>query len=126
MKFPVLLLSLIVLAVTLSVAVQEDVEAKHAAYYRCINNIEVAPYEAYARCTEYLKAYPNDDPRLVEFAGMFVKAFEKISQYLRSVPRESFTDISSEWAVYLPDLQKTLPEINDPESKYKIVIRRDF
>jgi hypothetical protein len=126
MKFPAFLLSLIVLSVTLSAAGQEDVEAKHAAYYRCINNIEVAPYEAYARCTEYLKAYPNDDPRLVEFAAMFVKAFDNISAYLKSVPRESFTDISPEWAVYLPDLPKTLPEINEPEGKYKIVIHRDF
>jgi hypothetical protein len=126
MKFPAFLLSLIVLSVTLSVAGQEDVEAKHAAYYRCINNIEVAPYEAYARCTEYLKAYPKDDPRLVDFAGMFVKAFDNITAYLKSVPRESFTDISPEWAVYLPDLQKTLPPINDPEGKYTIIIHRDF
>jgi len=110
MRFPTIGLGLILfLTVVSAFGQEEDVEAKHAAYYRCIDNIEVAPYEAYARCSEYLKKYPNDDPRLVEFAGMFVKAFDNISAYIRSVPRESFTDVTSEGAVYLPELQKTLP-----------------
>ena len=54
---------------------QEDVKAKHAAYYRCIDNIETDPHKAYGYCSDYLNKYPNDDKRLTEFAGKFVTAY---------------------------------------------------
>jgi hypothetical protein len=70
----------------------EDIPAKHASYFRCINNIETEPVRACQFCTSYLKTYPNDDQRLTEFGGRFVSAYEKIDRYLRSISEADFID----------------------------------
>jgi hypothetical protein len=109
-----------------AISAQEDVTAKHAAYYLCIDNIETEPYKAYGYCSDYLKKYPDDDKRLTQFAGMFVTAFEKVARYVKSVPVTDFTEVAPGWAVYKPGLSKTMPILNDEKGTYKISISRDY
>jgi len=103
----------------------EEITAKHEAYFACINNIERKPREAYIRCSDYLKKYPGDDQRLVDFARMFTTAFEKIDAYLRSVPANDFVE-GTKWSVYKPDLQKVIPWAADLKDKHKIEITRTY
>jgi hypothetical protein len=105
---------------------QEDVKAKHAAYFLCIENIENDPHEAYGYCSDYLKKYPNDDKRLTDFAGKFVTAYRKISQYLKSVPMNYFTEKTTGWAVYSPGMLATIPFEDSKGSKYQILIKREY
>lgn len=104
---------------------QENIKAKHAAYYLCINNIETKPTDAYIYCSDYLKKYPNDDVRLVEFASMFTNSFEKIDAYLKSITPSDFID-GSKWSLYKPDLQKTIPWVDEGEGPHKIEISREY
>jgi hypothetical protein len=103
----------------------EQIKAKHDAYFLCINNIEKKPREAYDYCTDYLKRYPNDDQRLVEFATSYTTAFAKIDAYLKTIPARDFID-SAKWSIYKPDLQKAIPWANDTDTKHKIEISRQF
>lgn len=59
---------------------QEDVKAKHAAYYLCINNMEKEPPKAFDYCSNYLNNYPDDGKRLTDFAKEWLSAYEKISR----------------------------------------------
>jgi hypothetical protein len=103
----------------------EQIKAKHDAYFLCLNNIETKPREAYAYCSSYLRRYPNDDPRLVEFATSFTTAFLKIDSYLKTIPASDFID-SAKWSIYKPDLQKAIPWTKDADSKHRIEISRQF
>lgn len=105
---------------------QEDINAKHAAYYRCTENIQKDPHQAYEYCSDYLNKYPNDDPRLVEYAGRFVTAYKKISQYLESVPPANFVEKTPGWAVYRAPSPATIPAVDSPHVKYPITITRDY
>lgn len=109
-----------------TLAQKEDVKAKHAAYYLCLEHIEKDPDKAYEYCRDYLKKYPNDDQRLVEFAGKFVSAHKKISQYIKSVPRDYFAEVTTGWAVYSPGLLATIPIEDSRDVKHKILIQREF
>jgi hypothetical protein len=103
----------------------QQIEAKHAAYYLCINNIEIKPREAYKYCSDYLKKYPGGDERLVEFATMFTTAYEKIDGYLNSVPANDFID-GPKWSIYKPDLQQVIPGVDESKDKHKIEISRSY
>lgn len=105
---------------------QEDVKAKHAAYYRCMNHIETDPHKAFEYCSDYLNKYPNDDKRLTDFAGKFVIAYTKISQYVKSVPMKHFTEITTDWAVYSPGLLATISSEDSRDAKYPIFIKREY
>jgi hypothetical protein len=125
MKRRASLILAIVMVCSLCASGQEDIKAKHAAYYLCINNIEIKPTDAYIHCSNYLKKYPNDDARLVEFASMFTNSFEKIDAYLKSVPDGDFTK-GAEWSIYKPDLEKMIPWVNEGEGPHKIEISREY
>lgn len=121
-----LLISVLLLIPVYPVSAQEDVKAKHAAYYLCIDNIEKDPDKAYGYCADYLKKYPDDDKRLTEFAGMFVTAYEKVDRYSRSVPAGDFTEVTPNWAVYKPGLSRFISNTNDEKGQYKIFISRQY
>ena len=124
MKF--FLVTAMLLSVTGAALAQEDIPAKHAAYYRCANHIAKDPHQAYECCSDYLNKYPNDDPRLVDYAGGFVTAYRKISQYVQSVLRTDFAETTASWAVYSPGLLKKIPDENSPHLNYPILIKREY
>ena len=105
---------------------QEDVKAKHDAYYLCVDNIEKDPQNAYEYCSAYLKKYPNDDQRLIDSARQFVAAYKKISQYMESVPLSYFDEITTRWAVYRPALLATLPSEDSRDAKHPILVKRQY
>src|SRR5436190_1936700 len=105
---------------------QDEVSAKHAAYYRCTDHIEKDPHKAYEYCVDYLNKYPNDDKRLTDFALKFVTAYRKISQYVRSIPMTYFADRTPEWAVYGPGLQATIPSEESSQAGHSILIKREY
>ena len=109
-----------------SVLAQEDIKAKHDAYFLCLDNIEKDPHKAYGYCSDYLNKYPNDDQRLIEFAGKFVTAYQKISHYLVSVPSSNFGEITASWAVYLPGLSAIVPSEDSRDAKHPILIKRQY
>jgi len=121
-----LLLVAILLTAGAATLAQEDIKAKHAAYNLCVQNIEKDPRKAYEYCSDYLNKYPNDDKRLTEFAGKFVTAYRKISQYLKSVPMNYFTEKTTGWAVYGPGLLLTIPSEDSKDPKYPILIKREY
>ncbi len=136
-KFRLLLYAVSLLAFAYSIHAQQpqketaaEIKAKHAAYYLCLNTMGKEPEKALNNCSTYLKKYPNDDARLVEFAGSFVKRFsaanEKISAYLKSVPSDLFIGGSDSWAIYKPDLSKNIPFASEKDGNYKIEIRREY
>lgn len=57
------LITAILLATSVATPGQENVKAKHAAYYLCLDHIEKDPDKAYEYCRDYLNKYPNDDRR---------------------------------------------------------------
>ena len=69
-------------------------------------------------CSEYLNKYPNDDKRLTEFAGNFVSAYKKISQYIKSVSMTDYEEITPSWAVYSPGLLATISSEDSRDPKY--------
>ena len=118
---------LLLLAILLTTTqAQEDVKAKHAAYNLCVQNVEKDPHKAFGYCSDYLNKYPNDEKRLTEFAGKFVTAYQKISQYLKSVPMNYFTEKTTGWAVYSPGLLVTIPSEDSKHPKYPILIKREY
>lgn len=120
------LITAVLLFTSASTPAQENVKAKHAAYYLCINHIETDPHKAFDYCSDYLNKYPNDDKRLTDFAGKFVTAFTKISQYVKSVPMKHFTEITADWAVYSPGLLATISSEDSRDAKYPILITREY
>ena len=128
MKKSVDFLFLLFLAFThYAVSAQEDIKAKHNAYFLCINNMEKEPREkAYQLCTEYLRNYPDDDKRLTEFARKWITAYEKISIYLNSVQMPIAFDNSTNWIVYEPDLEKKIINMTAKDDSHKIEITRQF
>ena len=120
------LITAILLSTSVFTLTQEDVKAKHAAYNLCIDHIEKDPHKAYEYCRDYLNKYPNDDQRLTDFAGKFVTAHQKISQYIKSVPRTYFTEVTTSWAVYSPGLLATLPAEDSREANHEILIKREY
>jgi hypothetical protein len=106
------------------------IKAKHAAYFLCTNTMNEEPQKALEYCSAYLKKYPNDDARLVEFAGNFVKRYsvsnDKISSYLKSVSPDFFIGGSDSWAIYKPDLAKNIPFASEKDDNYKIEIAREY
>lgn len=120
------LLTAILLSMNGSTLAQEDIKAKHAAYYQCANNIEKDRHKAYEYCSDYLSKYPNDDKRLTEFAGRFVTAYKKISQYVKSVSPQDFEITVTGWAVYRPALLATIASEDSKDAKYPILIKREY
>jgi hypothetical protein len=120
------LITAILLSTSAATPAQEDVKAKHAAYYLCLDHIEKDPHKAYTYCRDYLNKYPDDEQRLVDFAGKFVTAHRKISQYVKSVPRNYFVEVTTSWAVYSPALLATIPTEDNRDAKYPILIKREY
>jgi hypothetical protein len=120
------LITAILLSTSVPTLAQEDVKSKHAAYYLCIDHIETDPHKAYEYCRDYLKKYPNDDKRLVDFAGKFVTAHKKISQYVKSVPKNYFEEITTSWAVYSPGLLATISAEDSRDANHPILIKREY
>jgi len=120
-----LIIALLLLASGTTLA-QADSDTKHAAYYRCTENIQKDPHQAYEYCSDYLNKYPNDDPRLVEYAGRFVTAYKKISHYLESVSPANFVEKAPGWAVYRAPSPAIIPAMDSPHVKYPITITRDY
>ncbi len=134
-KFKIPFFAIFLLASNYSVYTQQretatDIKAKHAAYFLCTDTMREEPQKALVYCSAYLKKYPNDDARLVEFAENFVKKFsisnDKISAYLKSVPPDLFIDGSDSWAIYKPDLSKNIPVGAEKDGNYKIEIKREY
>ncbi|HEU4833600.1 MAG TPA: hypothetical protein VFS90_04265 [Pyrinomonadaceae bacterium] len=121
-----LVIAVFLLSTSASTPAQEDVKAKHAAYYLCIEHIENDPNKAYEYCSDYLNKYPNDDKRLTDFAGKFVTAYTKISTYVKSVPLTYFTEVTPRWAVYVPGLEATIPSENSRDKNHPILIKREY
>ena len=109
-----------------SALAQENIQAQRAAYNLCTEQIGKDPHQAYEYCSDYLNKYPHDDPKLIEFAGRFVTAYKKISQYRQSVPLSSFAELTPGWAVYRPALTATIPSEDSRDAKYPILIKREF
>jgi hypothetical protein len=120
------LIAAILLCVSGPVVAQEDIQAKHAVYALCFENIEKDPRKAYEYCTDYLNKYPNDNKWQTNFVGRFITAHKKISQYVTSVPAHYFTEKTARWAVYSPGLLATIPTENTRASKYSILIKREY
>ena len=105
---------------------QDDSNTKRAAYNHCTEYIAKDPLKAYEYCRDYVNKYPNDDPKLVEYASRFVIAYEKISRYLESVPPAYFVEKGPGWAVYSAQSPATIPAVESPDAKYPISIKRDY
>jgi len=110
----------------LYVFAQEDIKAKHGAYYLCINSMEKEPQQAFARCSEYLKTYPDDDKRLTDFVKGWISAYEKISRYIDSTNNFLVSDAAQTWSIYKPDLSKKIPIIKEIDRPHKIEIFREY
>src|SRR5688572_25835143 len=89
-----------------SVFAQEDVKAKHEAYYLCINTIEKDHSQAYQYCSVYLKKYPQDEARLVEFVKRWLTAYDLITLFIGSTEKLFVFDEGQLWAIFKPDLEK--------------------
>jgi hypothetical protein len=120
------LLIAILLLASGSALSQENNQTPHAAYALCTEHIEKDPHKAYEYCSDYLNKYPDDNPKLIEFAGRFVTAYQRISQYGQSVPLNQFAELTPEWAVYRPALLATIPVEDSRDAKYPILIKRAY
>jgi len=109
-----------------SVLAQQNNQTPRAAYVLCTEHIQNDPQKAYEYCSDYLNKYPDDDPKLIEYAGRFVTAYKRISQYRESLPLSQFAELTPGWAVYLPALSATIPSENSPDAKHPILIKREY
>ena len=121
-----LLITAILLSTGGSALAQQDVKVRHSPYYRCFDHAEEDPHKAYEYCSDYLKNNPNDDKRLLDFAARFITAYTKISQYVKSVPMTSFTEVTPGWAVFSPGLLATIPSENIRHPRHPILIKREY
>ncbi len=121
------LIAAILLSISGLALAQEDAKANQAAaYYRCTGYMEKDPHKAYEYCSDYLKAYPNDNKARIDNVAKFVTAYQKISRYLKSVPITHFVEITPNWAVYSPGLLATIPTEESRDANYPILIKREF
>ena len=120
------LVAAMLLSISVSTPAQEDVPGKHAAYALCVDTIEKDPHKAYEYCSNYLNKYPNDDQRLFDFAGKFVTAYKKISQYVKSIPTTDFTEKTNRWAVYSPGRLAAIPTEGSRHARHRISIKREY
>lgn len=120
------LMAAILLSTGGSTLAQEDIKAKHAAYALCVEHTEKDPRKAYEYCSAYINKYPNDNPRMIDFAARFVTAHKKISEYLKSVPMGYFTEKTTGWAVYSPGLLATIPSEDRKDPNHSILIKREY
>lgn len=120
------LMAAILFFVSESTPAQEDVNGKHTAYNLCVENTKKDPHKAYEYCSDYLSKYPNDDYRLRDFAGRFIIAHKKVSQYVKSVPATNFVEKTTRWAVYNPGLLAAIPTEESRHAKHLIVIKREY
>jgi len=120
------LMAAILFFVSGSTPAQEDVKGKHTAYNLCIENTQKDPQKAYEYCSDYLNKYPNDDYRLRDFAGRFITAHNKVSQYVKSVPVTNFAEKTTRWAVYSPGLLAAIPTEKSQATNHVIVIDREY
>lgn len=104
----------------------EEIKAKHAAYARCVENIEKDPHKAYEYCSDYLDKHPNHDKQTFGNLGGFIRAYKKIAEYVKSVPMSRFTEVTPNWAVYSPGLLATIPAEDSQGGKYRIFIKREY
>ena len=109
-----------------TVSAQEDIKAKHNAYFLCINNMEKEPQNAFQFCSDYLQKYPDDDERLVKFARQWMTAYGKILVYLNSVQMSLSSDPKQNWMIYEPDLDKKISNISVQDKSHKIEIERKY
>ena len=121
-----LLIAAILLCASGSVLAQEDIKEKHAVYALCVEHIEKDPHKAFEYCSDYLNKYPNDNKTQTDFAGKFITAYKKISQWLQSVPANYFTEKTAKWAVYSPGLLATIPSANSQATRYTILMKREY
>jgi len=121
-----LLIAAILLCASGSVLAQEDIKEKHAVYALCVEHIEKDPHKAFEYCSDYLNKYPNDNKTQREFVGKFITAYRKISQWLKSVPANYFTEKTAKWAVYSPGLLATIPSANSQATRYTILMKREY
>ena len=121
-----LLIAAILMCASGPVLAQEDVKAKHAVYTLCVENIEKDPHKAFEYCSDYLNKYPNDNKTQTELVGKFITAYKKISQWLKSVPADYFTEKTAKWAVFRPGLLATIPTENSRAGNYSILIKREY
>lgn len=124
MKF--FLIAAILLTASGFALAQEDIKAKHAAYARCVENIEKDPHKAFEYCSDYLSKYPNHDKQTFGHLGKFVAAYKKVAQYMKSVPSSDFAEITPRWAVYTPGLSATIPLENSQAGNYRVSIKRAY
>lgn len=104
----------------------EEIKAKHAAYYLCIDNIEKKPQEAFGYCTDYLNKYSKDDPRLINFASGWVSAYRKISILVGATENDFKFEPGQDWSVYTPDLSKEIPLLKETSGRFKAETKREF
>jgi hypothetical protein len=109
-----------------SALAQETNQTPHTAYALCTEHIEKDPQKAYEYCNDYLNKYPDDNPKLIEFAGRFVAAHKRIAQYRQSVPLDQFAEVTPGWAVYRPALSATITSADSRDAKYPILIKREY
>lgn len=121
------LITAILLSISGLAPAQEDAKVNQvAAYYRCTGYMDKAPHKAFEYCSEYAKTYPNDYKARLDNVTKFLTAYNKISQYLKSVPLAHFVEITPNWAVYSPGLLATIPIEESRDPNYPILIKREF
>jgi len=103
---------------------QDNLKARNEAFVRC-NEVMRDREARYKLCEDYLEKYPDDDDQHRETAGKFVRAYERVMSYEKTLQIFALSQ-PKVWFIYEPDLKIELPNVDASQGSYKIKIDRSF
>lgn len=107
-------------------AAQDNQQAARELYRQCTSGMRTTPQDVYEFCKEYLRKYPGDDQRLVQYVTTWVTAYDLMLPYMMSVRAIDLSGSTRPWFIYEPDLDLEIPQVVEKGSAHTVEIVRRF
>lgn len=107
-------------------AAQDNQQGARELYRQCTSGMRTNPQGVYELCKEYLRKYPGDDRRLVEYVTTWVTAYDQMLPYMMSVRAIAPSGSTQPWFIYEPDLRLEIPQVIQKEGSHTVEIARRF
>src|SRR5687768_6162401 len=112
------LASLIIFNAATPSAAQDNQQAASDLYRQCTSGMRTNPQGVYQICKEYLRRYPGDDQRLVQYVTTWVTAYDQMLSYMISVRAIAPSGSTKPWFIYEPDLHLEIPQVIEKEGAH--------
>lgn len=116
----------IILNAPVRAAVQDNRQVARELYRRCTSEMRTNPQDAYEPCKEYLRKYPGDDERFVQFVKNWVTAYDLVLPYIMSARAITPSGSTTPWFIYEPDRHLEIPQVIEKAGAHTVEVVRQF